>query len=159
MEDVSPRLVEGRGHALYSVPGSCHLVSVPALIIPPHWVMGYHVPILQLALLGMKQSLFHPTTCYLCTLLMDIYGAGSVPTVGMAHTHPTSGYSAVSIPTYNMSPSHTTRGYGAVSIPSQGAMVHSHSGGIIPGSGIPTACIGTTVPRPPLIPHNQNHHK
>ena len=84
------------------------------------------------------------------------YGAVSVPTVGMAHTHPSSGYNAVSIPTYNMSPSHTTRGYGAVAIPYQGAMVHSHSGGIIPGSGIPTARIGTTVPPPPLISHNRN---
>ena len=121
--------------------------------------MGYHVPILQLALLGMKQSLFHPTTCYLCTLLMDMVLALFQPWEW--HT-PIPLLAIVLSPfqlTYNMSPSHTTRGYGAVSIPSQGAMVYSRSGGIIPGSGIPTARIGTTVPRPPLIPHNQNLHK
>ena len=42
------------------------------MVLFPLHPMGYHIPILQLVLLGMVRSLFHPTTCHLHTLLVDM---------------------------------------------------------------------------------------
>ena len=122
------------------------------MVLFPFHPMGYHIPILQLVLLGMVRSLFHPTTCHR-TLLIDTVLSRfqswkwHTPILLQAII-------SISIPNYTF-PYHLWLWCCHHSIPE--AMEHSHSGGIIPGSGIPTTCVGTTVPPPPLIPHNWNH--
>ena len=102
------------------------------MVLFPFHPMGYHIPILQLVLLGMALSLFHPTTCHLRTLLVDtvlsLFQLWEWHTPILLLVIMLSPFQLTII----MSPSHTTCGYGAVAIPSQGAMVHSHSGRIIP---------------------------